>query len=77
VLLAVGIATVVGLTWWSLGAVMAVSLVVGMFMRLGLHLVEVPISAMLVLAVGGAGAEGVALGRVYETLVGAAIARRR
>src|SRR5688572_21174026 len=54
VLLAVGIASVVGLTWWSLGAVVAVSLVVGILLRLGPHLPEVPISAMLVLAVGGA-----------------------
>ena len=73
VLVAVGIATFVGLTWWSLGAVVAVSLVVGVFLRLGPHLIEVPISAMLVLAVGGAGAEGAAFGRVYETLVGAAV----
>ena len=61
VLVAVGIATFVGLTWWSLGAVVAVSLVVGVFLRLGPHLIEVPISAMLVLAVGGAGAEGAAI----------------
>jgi uncharacterized membrane protein YccC len=73
VLLAVGIATFVGLTWWSLGAVVAVSVVVGIFLRLGPHLLEVPISAMLVLAVGAAGAEGAAFGRVYETLIGAAI----
>ena len=73
VLVAVGIATFVGLTWWSLGAVVAVSLAVGQFLRLGPHTVEVPVSAMLVLAVGGAGAEGAATGRVYETLVGAAI----
>ena len=73
VLVAVGIATFVGLTWWSLGAVVAVSLAVGQLLRLGPHTVEVPISAMLVLAVGGAGAEGAAAGRVYETLVGAAI----
>jgi hypothetical protein len=73
VLVAVGIATFVGLSWWSLGAVVAVSLVVGQFMRLGPHALEVAISAMLVLAVGGAGAEGAATGRVYETLVGAGI----
>src|SRR4029453_10218968 len=73
VLVAVGIATFVGLSWWSLGAVVAVSLVVGQLLRLGPHTVEVPISAMLVLAVGGAGAEGAAAGRGYETLVGAAI----
>jgi hypothetical protein len=59
------------LTWWSLGAVVAVSLVVGRLLRLGPHLLEVPISAMLVLAVGGA--RGVAAGRVSETLIGAAV----
>jgi hypothetical protein len=73
VLLAVGIATFVGLSWWSLGAVVAVSLAVGPFLRLGPHAVEVPVSAMLVLAVGGVGAESAAVGRVYETLLGAAI----
>ncbi|MGC9665466.1 FUSC family protein [Planosporangium sp. 12N6] len=71
VLVALGVATFAGLTWWSLGAVVAVSLVVGLLLRLGPHLLEVPISAMLVLAVGGA--EEVAVERVYETLVGAAV----
>src|SRR4051812_1565592 len=73
VLVALAIAAVVGLTWWSLGAVVAVALVVGVFLRLGPHALEVPISAMLVLAVGGGGAEGAAAGRVYETLIGAAV----
>jgi hypothetical protein len=72
VLVAVGVARVVGLTWWSLGAIVAVSLVLGRLLRLGPQLLEVPISAMLVLAVGG-GAEGAAVGRVYETLIGAAV----
>jgi Aromatic acid exporter family member 1 len=71
VLVAVGLAMFVGLTWWSLGAVVAVSIMVGKLLRLGAHLLEVPISAMLVLAVGGA--EEVAAGRVYETLIGAAV----
>jgi Aromatic acid exporter family member 1 len=71
VLIAVGFATWVGLTWWSLGFVVALSLVVGRLLHLGNHLLEVPISAMLVLAVGGA--EGPALDRVYETLIGAAV----
>jgi hypothetical protein len=53
--------------------VVAVSLVIGVLLRLGSNLLEVPISAMLVLAVGGAGAEGAAVGRVYETLIGAAV----
>jgi hypothetical protein len=64
-------ASVVGLTWWSLGAVVAVSLVVGRLLRLGPHLLEVPITAMLVLAVGGA--ESAAAARVVETLIGAVV----
>ena len=71
VLIAVGVATYVGLTWWSLGAVGAASLVIGRRLRLGPQLLEVPISAMLVLAVGGA--QGAALDRIYETLIGAAV----
>jgi Aromatic acid exporter family member 1 len=71
VLLAVLFAGVTGLTWWSLGLVVAASLVAGRLLRLGPHLLEVPISAMLVLAVGGA--QSAALGRVVETLVGAAV----
>ena len=73
VLVAVGVASFVGLTWWSLGAVVAASLLIGRVLRLGPQLLEVPISAMLVLALGRA-AEDAALGRVYETLIGAAIA---
>jgi uncharacterized membrane protein YgaE (UPF0421/DUF939 family) len=64
-------ATVVGLNWWSLGAVVAVSLIAGRLLRLGPHLPEVAISAMLVLAVGGG--EAAATERVVETLVGAAV----
>ena len=71
VLVAVGVADVVGLTWWSLGAVVAVSLVIGRLLRLGPQLFEVPISAMLVLEVGGGGR--LAAGRVSETLIGAAV----
>jgi hypothetical protein len=71
VLVALGVATFAGLTWWSLGAVVAMSLVLGLLLRLGPHLLEVPISAMLILAVGGA--EDAALGRVYETLLGAGV----
>src|SRR5450759_2099062 len=71
VLIAVGVASYVGLTWWSLGAVVAASLIIGRLLRLGAHLLEVPISAMLVLAVGGA--EGAALDRVYETLIVAGV----
>ena len=71
VLVAVGFASVTGLTWWSPGLIVAVSLIAGRLLRLGPHLLEVPISAMLVLAVGGA--ENAALGRVAETLIGAVV----
>ncbi len=71
VLVAVGVASYVGLTWWSLGVVVAASLLIGRVLRLGAQLLEVPISAMLVLAVGGA--HGAAWERVYETLIGAAV----
>ena len=74
VVLAVGFVSVAGLTWWSLFLLVAASIIVGQLLRLGPHLVEVPISAMLVLGVGfTAGAEAAALGRVVETLVGAAV----
>ncbi len=73
VALAVAVVAVVGLTWWSLGALVAASIVVGQLLRLGPHLVEVPISAMLVLGVGSAGVESVGGGRVVETLIGAAV----
>ncbi|GAA5157221.1 aromatic acid exporter family protein [Pseudonocardia eucalypti] len=80
VLVAVSVASLTGLTWWSLGLVVGLSLVAGRLLRLGPHLLEVPISAMLVLAAagtgvlpGGAGAELAATGRVVETLIGAVI----
>src|SRR3954452_21798697 len=45
VLVAVGVANVAGLTWWSLGAVVAGSLVIGRLLRLGPQLFEAPITA--------------------------------
>jgi uncharacterized membrane protein YgaE (UPF0421/DUF939 family) len=71
VLLAALFAGFVGLSWWSLGLVVLVSIVAGRVLRLGAHLMEVPISAMLVLAVGGQ--EQAVLSRVAETLIGAAV----
>jgi uncharacterized membrane protein YccC len=73
VALAVLFTSAVGLTWWSLGALVALSILVGQLLRLGPHLVEVPISAMLVLGVGASGAESVGAGRIVETLIGAAV----
>jgi hypothetical protein len=73
VLLAVIFTAVIGLTWWSLGLLVAVSIIIGQLLKLGPNLVEVPISAMLVLAVGAGAAGQVATGRAYETLIGAIV----
>ncbi len=81
VVIAIGVASLTGLTWWSLGAVVALSLVAGRLLRLGPNLMEAPISAMLVLAAAGLGPQALdqgaakftASGRIAETLVGALI----
>ena len=73
VVLAVGFAAVVPLEWWSLGILILVSITIGQFLRLRSNLVEVAISAMLVLGVGAIGAEAAAWQRIAETLVGAAV----
>ena len=71
VLVAVAVSAVLPLTWWSLGLVVAASLVIGRLARLGSEMLEVPISAMLVLAVSGS--ETAASGRVLETIIGAVV----
>lgn len=71
--LAVAFAAVVPLEWWSLAALIFVSLMVGQVLRLRANLVEVAISGMLVLGVGSLGAESAAWQRLAETLVGAAV----
>lgn len=71
VVVAVGVANLVELTWWSLGAVVAGSLVAGRLLRLGQSVFEVPITAMLLLEVGGGG--GMALNRLAEAFVGALV----
>jgi hypothetical protein len=71
--LAIGFATVVPLEWWSLGVLILISITIGQFLRLRSNLVEVAISAMLVLGVGAIGAEAAAWQRIAETLVGAAV----
>jgi hypothetical protein len=71
VLVAAALSTVVPLTWWSLGLAVAVSLVIGRLFRLGDDIAEVPISAMLILAVGGSNTA--VEGRIAETVIGAAV----
>lgn len=73
VVLAVFFASLVPLEWWSLGLLIFVSMAVGQVLRLRDNLIEVPISAMLVLGVGALGAESAAWERIVETLVGAAV----
>jgi Aromatic acid exporter family member 1 len=73
VAVAVLFASVVPLEWWSLGLLIFVSMAVGQVLRLRDNLIEVPISAMLVLGVGTLAAGSVAWQRIVETLVGAAV----
>jgi uncharacterized membrane protein YccC len=73
VLLAVGFSVWVGMSWWSLGLLIAASLIIGMLLRVGPNLLEVPISAMLVLGVGAAKTGPAAYERIVETLIGAGI----
>ena len=69
VLLAVTLSAAVGFTWWSLGIIVAAALGIGYVLKMGEELLEVPISAMLILS---SGTEAAAVTRVVETLVGAA-----
>ena len=71
VLVAVGVATWIGLSWWSLGAVIAASLVLANVLRLGEQSLEAPISAMLILAVSSP--ELAAEVRVVNTLIGTVV----
>src|SRR5690348_15232895 len=71
VAVAIVFAAFVPFAWWSLAAIIAASILLGQLLRLREHLLEVPISAMLILAVGGAGTQ--ALDRVAETVIGAAV----
>lgn len=72
--LAVVFAARLPLEWWSLGILILCALTLGQIMRLQNNLIEVAISAMLVLGVGALGAESAAWERMAETLVGAAVA---
>ncbi|MGH3413782.1 MAG: FUSC family protein [Marmoricola sp.] len=71
--LAVGFAAVVPLHWWSLGVLILVAISIGQVLRLRANLIEVAISAMLVLGVGVLGASAAAGQRISETLVGAGV----
>ena len=69
VLIALGLSVWIGFTWWSLGITIALGLAVGYALRLSDQILEVPISAMLILSVGSRAA---ATSRIVETLIGTA-----
>lgn len=71
VLVAVGVTTWIGLSWWSLAVVIAASLVLAKALRLGEQSLETPISAMLILAASspGTGAQV----RIVNTLIGTVV----
>ena len=71
VLVAVGLASFFGLSWWSLALVIAASLVLAKVLRLGEQSLEAPISAMLILAVSSP--ELAAEVRVVNTLIGTVV----
>ena len=71
VLVATLLSTWVGLTWWSLGAAIAASLLMGKVLRLGDQALETPITAMLILGVAN---HDIAAGiRIINTLIGAGV----
>ncbi|MBD0734819.1 FUSC family protein [Streptomyces sp. CBMA29] len=71
VLIAIGFSALVGLTWWSLGLTIFSALLIGRVVRVGEFVVEVAISAMLVLGVTRVA--DTAWDRVLETLIGAGV----
>jgi uncharacterized membrane protein YgaE (UPF0421/DUF939 family) len=69
VLAAVAVAAYVPFSWWVLGLLIAGTLALGMVLRLGADILEVPISAMLIFSVD---THAAATSRISDTLVGAA-----
>jgi uncharacterized membrane protein YgaE (UPF0421/DUF939 family) len=68
VLLAVALSSWIGFTWWSLGLTIAVALAIGYALHLEDSVLEVPISAMLILSLD---THAAGTWRIVETLVGA------
>ncbi|MGI5352853.1 FUSC family protein [Streptomyces sp. CA-250714] len=73
VLLASGFSALVGLSWWSLGVVILMALIVGRFVKAGEFVPETAISAMLVLGVTQNQVAQMAWDRILETLIGAIV----
>src|SRR5690242_14966659 len=64
VLVAVTVSAFVGFSWWLLALLIAGALTLGLLLRLGDDLLEVPISAMLIFA--SAGEHAAASGRIVD-----------
>jgi hypothetical protein len=71
VLVATLVSIWIGLNWWSLGAVIAASLILARIFRLGEQAMEAPISAMLILGVTNPNVAAEI--RVLNTLIGAGV----
>jgi uncharacterized membrane protein YccC len=71
VVVAIGVSTWIGLTWWSLALAIVVSLSLAKLLRLGEQSLETPISAMLILAVSAH--DQAAQVRIVNTLIGTAV----
>jgi len=71
VLVAAVLSNLIGLTWWSLGAAIASSLILAKVLRLGAQALETPISAMLILAVTNPGVAAEV--RILNTFIGAGV----
>ena len=71
VLVATFVSIWIGLTWWSLAAVIAASLILAKVFRLGEQAIEAPISAMLILGVTDPNVAAEI--RVLNTLIGAGV----
>jgi hypothetical protein len=69
VLVAVLLSHTLGFSWWTLGLAITIALVSGYALRLGDSILEVPISAMLVLSLS---TDVAATERIVETLIGTA-----
>ena len=71
ILVAVTLSIWVGLTRWSLGIAIGSALILAHLLRLGDHILETPISAMLILGVSSH--DVAAQTRIVNTLIGAAV----
>jgi hypothetical protein len=71
ILVATLLSSWIGLTWWSLGAAIAASLLLAKALRLGEQALETPISAMLILSVTNH--DVAAEIRILNTLIGAGV----